>query len=165
MTTISARIVLLSMACIAVPDGVYAQRSLDGNRRLWADCQAKRNASPAFLALRHKIGSRASPDIAFSTDKATPEEARNLQILLRDYIAPCRQFSLEVARARLPSIVPVVEASQVKEDVNYQELIAGQVTWGQFLRNMKADDAALDAELLRHENAAQGERQIEPPRN
>src|SRR5438105_3616162 len=104
--TIFARVLLFCAVCIVVPGPASAQRSLDGVRRAWAECQAKQNASPEFLALRHKIGSRASPDVAFSMDKATPEEAQQLQTLLRDYIVPCRQFELELARRRLPSIVP-----------------------------------------------------------
>lgn len=149
---------------VAVPDIANAQRSLDGSRRAYAECQARQNASPAFLALRHKIGSSAAPDIASSTDKATPEEARNLQILLRDHLMTCRQFVLEVAGARVPSIVPILKAAQAKEEVSYERLIAGQITWGQFTREMKADDAEFDAELRRHESAAEDESQAEPRR-
>jgi hypothetical protein len=152
MKTTIARILFVLLACSVVPGLASAQRSLDGSRRAWAECKAKQNASPEFLALRHKIGSRASPDIAFSTDKATPEEAQNLQVLLRDYIIPCRQFSLEVARGRLPPIVPVLEASQAKADANYERLIAGQITWGQFIQDAKAIDAELDAELSQYES-------------
>lgn len=150
-----ARVLLVLLACIVVPAAASAQRSLDGSRRAWAECQAKQNASPAFLALKHKIGSRASPEIAFSTDKATPEEAQHLQSLLRDYIIPCRQFSLEVARGRLPPIVPVLQASHGNADANYERLIAGQITWGQFIRDAKAIDAEIDAELRRYDSEPQ----------
>jgi hypothetical protein len=152
MMTILSRALFFLLACVVVPGPASAQRSLDGSRRAWAECQAKQNASPEFLALGHKIGSRASPDIAFSTDKATPEEAQHLQVLLRDYIIPCRQFSLEVARVRLPPIVPVLEASQAKADANYERLIAGQITWGKFIRDAKTIDAGLDGELRRYES-------------
>lgn len=153
--TILSRVLFFLLACVVVPWPASAQRALDGSRRAWVECQAKQNASPEFLALGHKIGSRASPDIAFSTDKATPEEARHLQILLRDYIIPCRPFALEVARGRLPPIVPVLESSQAKADANYERLIAGQITWGQFIRDAKAIDAEFDAELRRYESAPQ----------
>lgn len=151
MTIGIARIFLVLLACGMASGPAQAQRSLDGSRRAWAECQAKQNASAAFLALSHKIGSRASPDIAFSTDKATPEEARHLRILLRDYIIPCRQFSLEVARARLPQIVPILEASQARADANYERLIAGQTTWGQFIQSARTIDAELDEELRRYD--------------
>lgn len=73
MTTIFSRFLLFFAICIIVAGPATAQRTVDGSRRAWDECQAKQNASPAFLALRHKIGSRASPDIAFSTDKVTLE--------------------------------------------------------------------------------------------
>lgn len=153
--TIFARILLFFVLCVAVSGPVGAQRSLDGSRRAWEECQAKQNASPAFLALRHKIGSRASPDIAFSTDKATPEEAQNLRTLLREYIIPCGRFATEVARARLPAIVAFMEASQAKAGANYERLIAGEITWGQFIRDARAIDAEMDAEISRHAGDAQ----------
>ena len=34
---------------------------------------------------------------------------------------------------------------------NYERLIAGQITWGQFIRDAKAIDAELDAELRRYD--------------
>jgi hypothetical protein len=155
--TIFARILLFLAVCVVVPSPASAQRSLEGVRRAWAECQAKQNASPEFLSLRHKIGSRASPEVLFSTDKATPEEARQLQILLWDYMVPCRQFELEVARRRLPPIVPFLEASYAKSNVNFERLIAGQTTWGQFIRDGRALGAELEDELRRHESAAQNE--------
>jgi hypothetical protein len=155
MMTILSRGLFVLLVCAVVPGLASAQRSLDGSRRALTECQAKLNASPEFLVLRHKLGSRASPDIAFSTDKATPEEAQRLQILLRDYIIPCHRFALEVAGTRLPAIVPVLEASQAKADANYERLIAGEITWGQFIRDGKAIDAELDAELSRHESDPQ----------
>ena len=154
---IFARILLFFAVCVVVASPASAQRSLDGVRRAWAECQAKQNASPEFLALKHKIGSRASADVLFSTDKATPEEARQLQILLRDYMVPCRQFELEVARRRLPPIVPFLEASYAKSNVNFEQLIAGQTTWGQFIRDGRALRAELEDELRRHESAAENE--------
>ena len=154
MTTIVARVLIFLLACIVIPGAVSAQRTVDGSRRAWEECKAKQNASPAFLALRHKIGSRASPDIALSTEKATPEEAQNLRILLREYIIPCGRFATEVARARLPAIVPFMEASQAKADANYERLIAGEVTWGQFIRDARAIDAEMDAEINRHASDA-----------
>src|SRR5689334_8379203 len=114
--TIFARVLLFFALCIVVPGAANAQRSLDGSRRAWEDCKAKQNTSPAFRALAPKIGSRASSDIASSTDKATAEEAQNLRILLRDYILPCRPFALEVTGARFPAILPVLQASQAKAD-------------------------------------------------
>lgn len=155
MATISARYLLFFAICVVVVDPAAAQRTVDGSRRAWDECQAKQNASPAFLALRHKIGSRASPDIAFSTDKATPEEAQNLGILLREYIIPCGRFATEVARARLPAIVPFMEVSQAKADANYERLIAGEITWGQFIRDARAIDAEMDAEIRRRDSDAQ----------
>jgi hypothetical protein len=155
--TIFARVLFFLAVCAFVPGPAAAQRSLDGARRAWAECQAKQNASAEFLALRHKIGSRASPDVQLSTDRATPEEARQLQILLRDYIMPCRQFELEVARRRLPPIVPFLEASYARSNVNFERLIAGQTTWGQFVRVGHALRAELDDELRRHESAAKDE--------
>ena len=152
MPTIVARALLLLVACVVVAGAANAQRSLDGSRRAWEECQAKQSASPAFLALRHKIGSRASPDVAFSTDKATPEEAENLRTLLRDYIIPCGRFATEVARARLPAIAPFLEASRAKADANFERLIAGEITWGQFIREAKAIDAEMDAELARYDS-------------
>lgn len=146
-----ARVFLIFLVCGMVSGPAQAQRSIEGSRRAWAECQAKQNSSAAFLALSHEIGSGASPDIAFSTDKATPEEAGLLGILLRDYIIPCRQFSLEVARARLPQIIPILEASQARADANYERLIAGQTTWGQFTQSARAIDAELDAELRRYD--------------
>jgi len=162
--TIFAHILLFFAVCIVVPGPAGAQRSLDGVRRAWAECQAKQNASPEFLALRHKIGSRASPDLAFSMDKATPEEARQLQILLRDYMTPCRQFELELARRRLPPIVPFLEASYAKSNVNFERLIAGQIAWGQFIRDGKALRVELDDELRRHESATEDEPRSHSPR-
>ena len=160
--TIFAHILLFLAVCVVGPSPASAQRSLDGVRRAWAECQAKQNASPAFLALRHKIGSRASPDVALSTDKATPEEAQQLQTLLRDYMMPCRQFELELARRRLPPIVPFLEASYAKSNVNFERLIAGQKSWGQFIRDANAIGAELDDEIRRHESAAVED---EPPSN
>ncbi len=155
MTAIVVRVLFFLLACIVVPGAASAQRTLDGSRRAWEECQAKQNASPAFLALRHKIGSRASPDIAFSMDKATPEEVQNLRILLREYIIPCGRFATEVARARLPAIVPFLKVSQAKADANYERLIAGEINWGQFIRDARAIDAELDAEISRHDSDAQ----------
>jgi len=152
--TIAARVLLFFVVCTVVCGPANAQRSLDGVRRAWAECQAKQNASPAFLALRHKIGSRASPHVALSTDKATPEEAQQLQTLLRDYMMPCRQFELELARRRLPPIVPFLEASYAKSNVNFERLIEGQISWGQFIRDANAIGAELDDEIRRHESAA-----------
>jgi hypothetical protein len=154
---IFARVLLFLVVCIVVPGSANAQRSLDGVRRAWAECQAKQNTSPEFLALRHKIGSRASPEMASSTDKATPEEARQLLILLRDYMMPCRQFELELARRRLPPIVPSMEAAYAKSDVNFERLTTGQIAWGQFIRDGKAIRAELEDELRRHESAAEDE--------
>jgi hypothetical protein len=152
--TIVARVLLFLAVCIVVSGPASAQRSLEGVQGAWAECQAKQNASPEFLALRHKIGSRASPDMAFSTDKATPEEERQLQALLRDYMMPCRKFSLELARRRLPPIVPFLEAAHVKSDANFERLISGQISWGQFIRDDKAISGELEDELSRHESAA-----------
>jgi hypothetical protein len=146
MTTI-ARVLFLLAACAVIPGAATAQRSHDGSRRALAECQAKLNASPEFLALRHKIGSRASPDIVSSTDTATAEEVQHLRILLRDYIIPCHRFALEVAGGSHPAMIPALLASQAKSDANYERLIAGEVTWGQFMRNAKAIDAELDAEF------------------
>lgn len=155
--TAHARIVLFFVLCIVVPGAASAQRSDDGLRRAWSECRSKQNASPEFLVLRNKIGSRASPDVALSTDKATPEEAQQLRTLLRDYIVPCRRFELELTRRRLPSVVPAVETAYAKSNANFERLIAGQITWGQFLRNDKANTAELEEELRRHEDAAENE--------
>ena len=149
MTTI-ARVLLFFAVCISVPGTANAQRSPDGSRRALAECQAKLNASAEFLALRHKIGSRASPDIVSSTDKATAEEVQHLRILLRDYIVPCHRFALEVAGGSHPAMIPALLASQAQSDANYERLIAGQITWGQFMRDAKAIDAELDAEFDRY---------------
>ncbi len=154
MTTIFSRFLLFFAICIIVAGPATAQRTVDGSRRAWDECQAKQNASPAFLALRHKIGSRASPDIAFSTDKVTLEEAQNLRALLREYIIPCSRFATEVAQARLPAIVPFMVASQAKADANYERLIAGEITWGQFIRDARAIDAEMDAEIRRQDGDA-----------
>ena len=151
--TIVARSLLFLAVCFSICGPASAQRSLDGSRRAWEQCQAKQNASPAFLALRHKIGSRASPDIAFSTDKVTTEEAENLRTLLREYIIPCSRFATEVAQARLPAIIPFLETSRAKADANFERLIAGEVTWGQFIRDAKAIDAEMDAEMARYDSA------------
>jgi|FEC22Drversion2_1045045.scaffolds.fasta_scaffold00701_4 hypothetical protein len=144
-----ARVLIFLVVCALIPGTATAQRSHEGSRRALAECQAKLNASPPFLALRHKLGSRASPDIVFSTDKATAEEAQQLRILLRDYIIPCHRFALEVAGAH-PAMIPALLASQAQSDANYERLIAGQITWGQFMRDAKAIDAELDAEFDRY---------------
>ena len=44
--TIFARILLFFAVWVVVPSPASAQRSLDGVRRAWAECQAKQNASP-----------------------------------------------------------------------------------------------------------------------
>lgn len=147
--TIIARVLIFLAACAILPGTATAQRSHEGSRRALAECQAKLNASAPFQALKHRIGSRASPDIVSSTDKATPEEAQHLRILLRDYIIPCHRFALEVAGTH-PAMIPALVVSQAQSDANYERLIAGQITWGQFMRVAKAIDAELDAEFDRY---------------
>jgi hypothetical protein len=56
----------------------------------------------------------------------------------------CRQFELELARRRLPPIVPLLEASYARSNVNFEQLMAGQITWGQFIRDANAIGAELD---------------------
>lgn len=126
MPRIFAGFLLFLAVCTVVCGPAGAQRSSDGVRRAWAECQAKQNTSPEFQALKHRIGSRAWPNVASSPDKATPEEAQQLQVLLRDYIMRCRPFELELARRRLQPIVPFLEASYTRSNVNFERLMAGQ---------------------------------------
>ena len=149
--TVFVRFLLFFAVCIVVSNPAAAQRSIDGLERAWKECQAKVNASPEFLALKHKIGSRALPTMASSTETATPEEARLLQVLFRDNVMTCRRFPLELARRRLPPIVPFLEAAHAKFDANVEQLVAGRMTWGHFIRDDQTINAELDDAIRRHE--------------
>lgn len=132
-----------------------AQRSLEAIRQASSECTARMAISREYLALKPKIGVHTPPGMHLG-DKATPAEARQLDILLREYQAPCRRHELDLARIRLPPMVPVLEAMFARSDANYQRLIAGEITWAEFREEAVALAAEVGAEIQRVTSAPNG---------
>jgi hypothetical protein len=156
MKTIVARSLLLLAVCVGDISPAGAQRSLESIRQAWGNCAVKMTMSPEFLALSPKIGARVPPDMSSDNDRVTPEEARQLQTLLQDYVVPCRPLELEAARSFQPPIVAVLDAAFANTDANYGRLIAGEITWGEFRHESHALEAWVDAEVHRLNTAPTG---------
>ena len=148
MKSIIVQSLLLLAVFVGFSSPASAQRSIEAIRQASRDCVAKMAASPEYLALKPKIGVRTPPGASFGY-KATPEEARQMAVLLRDYLAPCRRHELDLARIRLPPMVAVLEAAFARMDANYKRLIAGEITWAAFRQEAQALGAEVDAEIDR----------------
>src|SRR5262245_7868402 len=107
-----------------------AERSIEAIEQASQECSANMAINREYFALKANTGVHAPPGMNLG-DKATPAEARQLDILLREYLAPCRRHELDLARLRLPPMVPVLEALFARSDANYQRLITGQITWAE----------------------------------
>lgn len=154
MTKIAACMLLAVTIWAGFAGPVSAQRVIDAARQSYDNCRAKLAVSPEYLALKGKIGGRMQSDTSFLNERATPEEASQLQTLLQSYLAPCRPFELEVMRIRLPAIVPILEASFTKSDANYQRLITQEITWGQFRQEQAVLGDEVNAAIDRLTNEA-----------
>jgi len=122
--------------------------------------------SPPHQALRTRMGDHAdSPTDAMKSDrsKATAEEAAQLTLLQQDYLAPCRRLALASAAKVDPRIAAILRASYAKADANAARLIAGTITWGEFVSENQAIVTERRSDLLATgEGIQQEQRQLTP---
>ncbi len=116
--------------------------------------------SPPHQALRGRIGDHAdSPTDGMKTSrqKATAEEAAQLVLLQKDYLAPCRRMALASAAKVDPRIVAILDESYAKADAITARLIAREITWGEFVSENQAIVTQRRSELLAAGEAMQRE--------
>jgi hypothetical protein len=114
-------------------------------------CWRKVLTSPQHQALRDRMGDHAdSPTAAMKSNpaKATPQEAVLLRSLQQDYLAPCRRMALESAAKVHPAIVAILTDSYARADANTAQLVARQITWGEYVSENQAIVTHRRAELL-----------------
>ena len=114
-------------------------------------CWRKVRSSPQHQTLKDKIGDHADSPTATmksSPAKATPQEAALLQSLQQDYLAPCRKMALGSAAKVHPSIVAILTDSYARADANTAQLVARQITWGEYVSESQAIVTHRRAELL-----------------
>jgi hypothetical protein len=114
-------------------------------------CWRKVLTSPQHQALKAKMGDHAdSPTSTMkgNREKATLQEAALLQSLQQDYLAPCRKMALESAAKVHPSIVAILTESYARADANTAQLVARQITWGEYVSENQAIVTHRRAELL-----------------
>lgn len=120
--------------------------------------------SPPHQMLRARMGDHAdSPTDAMKSNrlKATPEEAAQLALLQKDYLAPCRRMALASAAKVDPRIVAILSDSYAKADANTARLAARQITWGEFVSESQAIVTQRRSDLLAAGEEMQREQQ--PP--
>jgi hypothetical protein len=162
MRSIALFCLLVLLASMAQPGNTGSSHAADDIDRAWDACQAKMAASPEYRALKDKIGAHATQAMKSSMNKATPQEAAQVQVLHKDYVLPCRQVERESARRHNPSLVATLDAAYTKSDANFARLVAYQSTWGQFTRDSEAIKADLDAQLRRAQIMLEAEPQRGP---
>jgi hypothetical protein len=131
-------------------------------------CWRKALASPPHQALKGKMGDHAdSPTSAMKSnpEKATPQEAALLQSLQQDYLAPCRKMALESAARVHPAIVAILTESYARADANTDQLVARQITWGEYVSENQAIVTHRRAELLAAgESMQRNQQRVSPQR-
>jgi hypothetical protein len=129
-------------------------------------CWRKVLTSPQHQALKARMGDHADSATATMKSnpaKATPQEAALLQSLQQDYLAPCRKMALESAAKVHPSIVAILTDSYARADANTAQLVARQITWGEYVSENQAIVTHRRAELLAAGETMQ-KQQVPPPR-
>jgi hypothetical protein len=129
-------------------------------------CWRKVRASPQHQALKDRMGDHAdSPTATMKSNpaKATPQEAALLQSLQQDYLAPCRKMALESAAKVHPSIVAILTDSYARADANTAQLVARQITWGEYVSENQAIVTHRRAELLAAGESMQRDLKPAPP--
>jgi hypothetical protein len=121
-------------------------------------------SSPQHQALKARMGDHAdSPTSAMkgNREKATPQEAALIQSLQQDHLAPCRKMALASAAKVHPTIVAILSESYARADANTAQLVARQITWGEYVSESQAIVTHRRAELLAAGESMQ--RQQVPP--
>jgi hypothetical protein len=129
-------------------------------------CWRKGLTSPQHQALRARMGDHAdSPTAAMKSnrEKASPQEATQLLSLQQDYLAPCRKMVLESAAKVHPAIVAILTDSYARADANTAQLVARQITWGEYVSENQAIVTHRRAELLAAGESMQ-RKQLSPSR-
>ena len=114
-------------------------------------CWRKVLTSPPHQALKARTGDHAdSPTAAMKSnpEKATPREGAQLLSLQQEYLAPCRKMALESAAKVHPAIVAILTDSYARADANTAQLVAHQITWGEYVSENQAIVTHRRAELL-----------------
>jgi hypothetical protein len=123
--------------------------------------------SPPHQALRARMGDHAdSPTDAMKSNRqrATAEEAAQLVLLQKDYLAPCRRMALASAAKVDPRIVAILTDSYAKADANTARLVAREITWGEFVSENQAIVTQRRSELLAAGEGMQLEQKLLSPR-
>jgi hypothetical protein len=118
--------------------------------------------SPPHQALRARMGDFAdSPTdpMKRSREKATAEEATQLVLLRKDYLAPCRRMALASAAKVDPRIVAILSDSYAKADANMDRLVTREIAWGEFVSENQAIVTQRRSELLAAGEGMQREQQ------
>jgi hypothetical protein len=129
-------------------------------------CWRKVLTSPQHQALKAKMGDHAdSPTSTMkgNREKATLQEAALLQSIQQDYLAPCRKMALESAAKVHPSIVAILTESYARADANTAQLVARQITWGEYVSENQAIVTHRRAELLTAGESMQRDQQRGSP--
>jgi hypothetical protein len=114
-------------------------------------CWRRAVASAPYQSLKGKMGEHNdSPTDAMKRNagKATREEAAQILLLRRDYLAPCRKIALESAGRVHPIIVAILAENYAKADANTAKFATGKISWGEFVTENQALVTERRAQLL-----------------
>jgi hypothetical protein len=122
-------------------------------------------ASPQHQALKAMTGDHAdSPTTAQKSNprKASAQEAALLLSLQSDHLVVCRRMALDSAAKVHPAIVAILSDSYARTDANIGRLVAGRITWGEYVSENQAIVTHRRAELLAAGEAIQHELKQSP---
>jgi hypothetical protein len=143
---------LILLAALAAAGGaVSAQRiafgdiASAGEERVVDACYGRLRSSPPFLALKHRL---VPTDVRLADVKATAEEVGLLLDYHLDFLWPCRKLELEAAGRQHPALVEILAETYARLEASAVELVAGRVSWAEWLERTGAVDAWTDRQLV-----------------
>jgi hypothetical protein len=146
MRTFVAIVALLALCGCASPpasptptigqsNGQYADNAESCYRQMLAsrEVQALKGRLPPL-----EFGSLPSQAQQADGALATPEEVKLVLSYHQKHVVPCRQDGLVSAGRLGPEVTLILVESFVRADANYLKLIEGQISWGEYNREVHA---------------------------